>query len=360
MSNMIKQRSGEGIGKSGIAEAAWEGESGRFFYWPGNLILPLRLVLGWTYFSAFWRRLVLENKLDMDGPGYVGEKFNHFLPNAWLIQPQIEFFLLRPDWLWWKLVVFTLIEAVVGFALIFGIATRATGIATSALAMGILLGAGWLGTTCLDEWQIGTLGLAAGLAVFFAGGGAYSFDRLFQRRGLRLPKWLQWSIEPGLVTSTIFRKAVVPAAVGLALLTLATNQVFHGGVWGTLHNKSVKPLVEISHIHADGDKLTARFYRVEGADVYGSFGIAVRVMNAADQELLIWDAASLAQMRSEQFRNYYIASVKPGKNSLIFPLGAKTDVTFEHPELRSLAAGSYRLELEDISGARWSAPFVLP
>jgi thiosulfate dehydrogenase [quinone] large subunit len=47
----------------------------------GNAVL-LRLVIGWTYFSAFWRRLILENKLDPETAGYIGEKFNHFLPNA--------------------------------------------------------------------------------------------------------------------------------------------------------------------------------------------------------------------------------------------------------------------------------------
>ena len=56
----------------------------------GTITLGLRLVVGWTYFSAFWRRLVLDNKLD-DGAGYVGEKFNHFLPNALLIKPFIAF-----------------------------------------------------------------------------------------------------------------------------------------------------------------------------------------------------------------------------------------------------------------------------
>ncbi|MGL5235971.1 MAG: TQO small subunit DoxD, partial [Empedobacter falsenii] len=51
----------------------------------GNAVLALRLVIGWTYFSAFWRRLILENKLDPEAAGYIGEKFNHFLPNALFI-----------------------------------------------------------------------------------------------------------------------------------------------------------------------------------------------------------------------------------------------------------------------------------
>ncbi len=35
----------------------------------GNAVLALRLVIGWTYFSAFWRRLILENKLDPEAAG---------------------------------------------------------------------------------------------------------------------------------------------------------------------------------------------------------------------------------------------------------------------------------------------------
>src|SRR6516162_3318896 len=58
------------------------------FLLAGTFTLALRLVVGWTYFSAFWRRLVLTNKLD-EGDGYIGEKFNHFLPNALLIKPFI-------------------------------------------------------------------------------------------------------------------------------------------------------------------------------------------------------------------------------------------------------------------------------
>ena len=36
--------------------------------------------------------MVLENKLDPEVIGYVGEKFNHFYPNALFIKDIIEFF----------------------------------------------------------------------------------------------------------------------------------------------------------------------------------------------------------------------------------------------------------------------------
>ena len=327
--------------------------------WAGNLLLPLRWIVGWTYFSAFWRRLVLENKLLMDGPGYVGEKFNHFLPNAFLIQSPIEYFLLRPELLWWKLLAFTIFEGLVGLALMLGLVTRGAGLAVAGLAFGILLGAGWLGTTCLDEWQIGLLGIGGGLAIFFAGGASVSLDAVLYRKGFRLPAFLQWSIDPGFSTPRWIRRAVVPSAIGLALLALVTNQVFHGGVCGTLHNMSVKPVVDISEVAVDGDTLTAQLYRIEGADVYGSFTIAARVVDEDGATMVEWDAAALAAMAPEQFKNKYIAKVKPGKSSLVLPLGAKADVSFRSEQLKMLPSGKYRFELEDISGTSWSAPLVL-
>ena len=63
----------------------------------GAFTLALRLVVGWTYFSAFCRRLILDNKLIADEAGYIGEKFNHFLPNALGIKPLIEYLVSNPE-----------------------------------------------------------------------------------------------------------------------------------------------------------------------------------------------------------------------------------------------------------------------
>ncbi|WP_313566949.1 TQO small subunit DoxD, partial [Empedobacter sp.] len=59
--------------------------------------------------------------------------------------------------------------------------TRIMSIAVFFLAMGILLGSGWIGTTCLDEWQIGVLGLAGGFTLFQAGSGKISLDYFFNK-----------------------------------------------------------------------------------------------------------------------------------------------------------------------------------
>ena len=117
------------------------------YRWAAVIALPLRLVVGWTYFSAFWRRLVLENKLIPDDPGYIGVKFNHFLPNALGIKPVIEYLVTHPSELWWFMAAFTIIECLVGLMLMLGLLTRLAAVGVFSLALGILLGSGWLGTT---------------------------------------------------------------------------------------------------------------------------------------------------------------------------------------------------------------------
>ena len=75
----------------------------------GLFTLVLRLVVGWTYFSAFWRRTILAPKLDPEFAGYIGKKFNHFLPNALGIQPFIEYLVEHPEALWLHMLIFTII-----------------------------------------------------------------------------------------------------------------------------------------------------------------------------------------------------------------------------------------------------------
>ena len=162
--------------------------------WAGLFTLSIRFVIGWTYFSAFWRRLVLENKLDPEQAGYIGEKFNHFLPNALGIKPMIEFLVTNPEHLWYSMVAFTIIEGIVGLLLILGFFTRLMSIGVFMLAMGILLGSGWIGTTCLDEWQIGVLGIASGFTLSFSGSSYYSLDYYFMQKNYEFTKtkWFKW------------------------------------------------------------------------------------------------------------------------------------------------------------------------
>lgn len=318
------------------------------YSYAGLFTTALRWVAGWTYFSAFWRRLILENKLNPDEAGYIGEKFNHFLPHALGIKPIIEYLVSNPESLWWAMVIFTIVEGVVGLLFMLGLYTRLMSIGVLMLAFGILLGSGWLGTTCLDEWQIGVLGVAAGFTIFLSGGGKYALDNYF---GEKLPfsKWLGSGLLP--LTESTLHKFVLVGSVFTFGLTLYTNQHFHGGVYGKLHNKSVKPHVTISDATIKNGRLSFTVFRDEGADVYGSFLIGIKLTDVHGKIVFAQNQEQLSQLDSEQIKNFYVAKVKPGKHSLILPLGAKANLMFEGLELH---ASRYILELHDISGATWS------
>lgn len=330
--------------------------------WAAMMALPLRLVVGWTYFSAFWRRLVLENKLIPDDPGYIGVKFNHFLPNALGIKPVIEYLVTHPAELWWFMVAFTVIECLVGLMLMLGLLTRLAAAGVFFLALGILLGSGWLGTTCLDEWQIGILGMCAGLLLFLTGGGSCSLDRKLSRLSCcaRYPQWFAWAASGPLPLS--YGKLVriaVPMAAFMMLVTLGTNQIFHGGVWGPLHNKSVKPLLEVGEASLSGGELRLNVFRTEGVDTYGSFLVRVRLTDGQGNTLWKMEADQLSALSPSAIENSYLAKVKPGPFGLVLPLGGKAALTLPAGSA-VVPEGPLSVVLTDVSGKEWSAPVSRP
>lgn len=322
----------------------------------GLLVLAVRLVIGWTYFSAFFRRTILENKLDPETAGYIGEKFNHFLPNALGIKPIILYLVENPDALWINMVIFTIIEGIVGLFLLFGAFTRLMSIGVFGLAMGILLGSGWIGTTCLDEWQIGVLGIATGFILFLTGSGKYSIDNYFIKKeyGFTKKKWFKWLGSGDLpIKETLFPRIVLIGSLFIFGMTLMTNQIFHGGLWGTLHNKSVKPKLEITKTILDNNSLSFDVFRTEGVDVYGSWTIEIALEDQEKNVVLKYSQQELASLQEHNISNYYVAKIKPGKHSLIIPLGAKAKIKLDNPKLNDLKKGTYTLKITDISGAYW-------
>lgn len=320
----------------------------------GLFTLSFRWVIGWTYFSAFWRRLILDNKLIPEEAGYIGEKFNHFLPNALGIKPIIEYLVSNPEALQISMISFTIVEAIVGLFIILGLFTRLMSIGVFLLAMGILLGSGWLGTTCLDEWQIGILGVAGGFTLFLTGSGFYSLDNYLIKKKLYFTrkKWFSF-LGSGEIPVLNLKPFVFVVSILIFGLTLYTNQYFHGGVFGKLHNKSVKPKVKISNIQYVDSKLTFQIFRVEGADVYGSFLIGVQILNDKNKVVKSINQKELAQFPKDKIHNHYVSKIKPGKHSLIIPLGAKADMTIDLTDIK--INENYTLKLIDISGAEWTA-----
>jgi len=322
----------------------------------GLLALGIRLVVGWTYFSAFWRRTILADKLDPEISGYIGEKFNHFLPNALGIKPIIEYLVENPDMLWLNMVIFTVIEGIVGLFIIFGLFTRIMSVGVICLAMGILLGSGWIGTTCLDEWQIGVLGMASGFLLFLTGSGTYSLDSYLIKNNFSITKkkWFLWIGSGSIpIKESVFPKFVLFGSLCILGMTLMTNQVFHGGLWGTLYNKSVKPKLEITEGMIENNTLSFDIFRTEGVDVYGSWVIGIELSDHKNNTFLKYNQNDLATLADSVISNYYVAKIKPSKHSLVVPLGAKAKLSFRSDNIEQLPKGSYTVKITDISGAYW-------
>jgi len=315
------------------------------------LPLIIRLTTGWIYFSAFWRRVALSNKLNPESIGYIGEKFNNFLPNALFIKPMIQWLVENPDALWINMIAFTIIEGIVGLFLILGLFTRLSALGATLLALGILLGAGWLGTTCLDEWQIGVFGIITGAYLFFSGGGTFSLDKKLHF-GSKFNFWMSGDLNEKF-SNSFTSKAVIITSVSAFIITLGTNQYFHGGVWGKLHNLSKNPKIELYSASFQNDFVEFEAMRIEGIDTYGSFVIEARLTDASGTAIYTWDDAELAQMDKTNIVNKHVASVKIGKHGLEFPLGALASIKLPLQEIIK-PAQVYSLVLEDVSGETWS------
>jgi uncharacterized membrane protein YphA (DoxX/SURF4 family) len=321
------------------------------------VLAPLRVVTGWMFLSAFHRRVLLDaDKLVFDAPGYVGLKFNQFMPGAILgVDSMIAALLDNPSALHAFLWTFTIIEGLVGLALMLGLGTRLAALGMTLLSAGILFGAGWLGPTCLDEWQIGAMGIASGMVLLLGGAGGYSLDAWLRERrpGLFERRWIRWAADPVAAPSP---KLAAGLTVIALLITLGTNQVFHSGLWGPLHNDSVRPKVVVHEatMLADGE-LELELERPAGPETYGAFIVAVRVLDEHDAIVRSYDEAALAAITEDRIENRWLVRVRPGPHGLVVPLGARAIVQLAAME-PALGVGAHRVELEDVSGVRWTAP----
>ena len=153
----------------------------------------LRITLGWMYFSAFVRRVInVPAKLNPSSSAYVGGKLITFLPHAWgPIKPFLISTLQNPTMLYDFLVMFTALEAIFGLFLMLGFLTRLSGLVIAGLAWGIGLAGGWLGSTCVDEWQIAAVEGAAAFMFVFTGSRWLSIDQFLAKkwRGVKIGKY---------------------------------------------------------------------------------------------------------------------------------------------------------------------------
>ena len=161
---------------------------------PISYLWALRVILGIQFLSAWARRYVnVPSKMDFNSPGNVGQKFSQFMPHAiWPVKPIIHAIIIHPPIAAGFLILFSWIEFLVGLFLITGTLTRLAALGASLLSLLILLGAGWLGTSCVDEWQIGSVEGAASMIFIFVGAGKQGIDNFIRSKWdgqIKIGKW---------------------------------------------------------------------------------------------------------------------------------------------------------------------------
>jgi len=159
----------------------------------------LRITLGWMFFSAFVRRVInVPDKLNPHSSAYVGGKILTFLPHTpSFMKGLLEWVLSNPSLLYTFLITFTALEAIFGLMMMIGLLTRLSGLGLALLAWGIGPAAGWLGSTCVDEWQIASVEGAAAFMFMLTGSRWLSIDQILYSKypeglkigKLRIPLW---------------------------------------------------------------------------------------------------------------------------------------------------------------------------
>jgi len=159
----------------------------------------LRLTLGWMYLSAAIRRTInVPAKLNPNSSAYVGGKLITFIPHAWApIKGMLIMVLDNPGLLYIFLIMFTALEGIFGLLLMLGGFTRLSGFVIAILAWGIGAAGGWLGSTCVDEWQIAVTEGAAAFMFMFTGSRWLSIDQFLASKypdgvkigKIRIPLW---------------------------------------------------------------------------------------------------------------------------------------------------------------------------
>jgi uncharacterized membrane protein YphA (DoxX/SURF4 family) len=338
------------------------------WWWGGLLLTPIRWVTGYMFLSAMLRReFYVPAKMDPTSPEYTGHKFATFIPHALgIVKPLLTYFVDHASVLYVIAVTFTMMEALVGLLLITGFMSRLAGLVSVLLSAGILAGAGWIGTTCLDEWQIGSILIATGLTIFLSGSSAFSVDGWLLRRYPMVAEknWFRWLLSGELAPDQRRRLISMTLAVGVlsAGAMLYSYQAFFNGLWGGMHNYSKQPhlLVTDPLVQTDG-KVKVRLYRDGGPDTYGAFVVEVRVQDASGKVLERFEADQLAKVPAGSIDQLHkLQPIKTGPYGLVLPLGAGGVVDLEPPTPASLSHGeSVTLTIIDVSGAKWSADTIV-
>ncbi len=292
----------------------------------------------------------------------------HALPGALWIQEPLEWTLANPAMLEVSVWIWTLAELVVGLGLILGLMTRLLALTSVGLNVALMIIFGWMGSTCLDEWTMAVSGVAMSAALVIAGGGKLSLDHALIGRSIWATgrSWVTW-LTSGPLTPAATRRLGIVLALICAIFTVGTYHVLFGAVASPLDPRVSfhRHAIALSDVTLSTDGAIALHAYVDaGPDTGAAYIISVKLEDGAGKTVAHWDGAALAALPETAIANAYpyvwAAHFRTETIGFSGSTGARATINLPSPQTDlSLAPGDYRLVLEAINGATWSAPAEL-
>ena len=330
----------------------------------GLAMLAVRFVQGWIYWGGGSRRFIYAPaKLNPHAHSWMANKFQSAMPGAILGMGHVVDYLLHHFVLLYAgVILFSAAELIFGLFLLFGFMTRLSALVTVGLSVVLMLLFGWQGATCIDEWTMASANFGMGVALFLAGGGAYSLDAWLQRRkpDRAGTAWFQWLGSGPWPLARLKRWSLITGAATVLFVVLTYNY-YRGSVLTPFHGGPVSPgahhiSLSAGRLDADGSvRFTAYLdggtpatpANVVRADLMGPGGVAVEH----------WSGTQLAALPPGSFVNDYAYNrFGAGYAGITAKMGARAIITL--PPTRAglqLAAGRYDLVLHSVDGR----PFTL-
>jgi thiosulfate dehydrogenase [quinone] large subunit len=330
----------------------------------GLAMLTVRFVQGWIYWGGGSRRFIYAPaKLDPHASSWMANKFQSAMPGAILGMSHVVDYLLHHFTLLYAgLIVFSAAELLFGFFLLLGFMTRLSALVTVGLSFVLMLLFGWQGATCIDEWTMASTNFAMGVALFVAGGGAYSIDAWLQTRNPRLAQtgWFQWMGSGPWPFARLERWSLIGTAATVLFVVLTYNY-YRGSVLTPFHGGPVSPAahhisLSAGRVSSDG---TVRFtaYLNAGTPAVPENVVRADLFDPDGTPVEHWSGATLAALPASDFRNEYAYNrFGAGYAGITAKVGARAIITLP-PTLPglTLTAGRYQLVLHSVDGH----PFTL-
>ncbi len=330
------------------------------------IILPIRFVLGWIFWSGGSRRFFYApEKLDPHSTTWLANKLQSAMPGAILGANYVISDLLQDFWLLYGMLVgFSLLELLSGLGLILGAFTRLCSLITLFLSISLMISFGWQGGTCMDEWTMAVGTFAMSAVLLLSGSPKYSIDSIF----LNQRRYKESSTLAILASKPLSIKAFKWAGLLLTLLTiiftLTTYNYYRGAIYSHYHPGPVSPthfsvVLSQGAIQKNG-AVSFEIYISAGTSSVPTYIPKIELTNSEGQIIQAWTAQNLSQLTSSQIKNVYLYNkITTGPFGLIAPESAKALIILPTTIQGNLAPGNYQLQINLIDNTKWRLPLTL-